>query len=118
LNYTVQGGTTYNFGVLGDNGDGWDNWWGSASNAALSGTPQQGADGKYLEFNVGDLSSVTVWDSKSVGWDKSSDINVQVYGTAISPQGNLPVPEPITMAGVLLGVGALGRYWSRKHRIA
>jgi hypothetical protein len=29
-----------------------------------------------------------------------------------------PVPEPVTMFGVLLGVGALGRYWSRKHRMA
>ncbi len=28
------------------------------------------------------------------------------------------IPEPATMMGMLLGVGALGRYWSRKRRIA
>jgi hypothetical protein len=36
----------------------------------------------------------------------------------LGPQTSPPVPEPITMAGLLLGVGALGRYWSRKRRVA
>jgi len=35
----------------------------------------------------------------------------------LSPQDAPPVPEPITMAGLLLGVGALGRYWSRKRQV-
>jgi hypothetical protein len=43
----------------------------------------------------GSLGSVTTWDSNGNGWDKSSDFNVQVFGT--------PVPEPTTMvAGALL----------------
>ena len=38
--------------------------------------------------------------------------------SGITPLAGGPVPEPITMAGVLLGIGALGRYWSRKRRVA
>jgi hypothetical protein len=91
LNYAVDGGVKYNFGVNGDK----YLWWNHASNAALSGSTQDGADGKYLEFDTANLSSVVVWDSLGNGWDKSSDINVQITG----------VPEPATMC--LLGLGAL-----------
>jgi hypothetical protein len=105
LNYLVDGGVKYNFGVNGDK----YLWWNHASNAALSGTTQNGADGKYLEFDTANLSSVTVWDSNGYGWDKSSDINVQIYATA--------VPEPVTMAGLALGIGGLVRYM-RKRRMA
>jgi hypothetical protein len=42
-----------------------------------------------------DSTSVGTWTSLGDGWDKASDVNVQVFGT--------PVPEPTTMiAGALL----------------
>jgi hypothetical protein len=91
LNYAVDGGVKYNFGVKGDK---WL-WWNHASNAGLSGSPQDGADGKYLTFDTADLSSAIVTDSNGNGWDKSSDINVLVTG----------VPEPATM--LLVGLGAV-----------
>jgi len=53
-----------------------------------------------------DPTSVGTWDSSTDGWDKSSDVNVQVSGAPAS------VPEPFTyFAGALLllplGVGAI-----------
>jgi hypothetical protein len=70
-----------------------------ASNAALSGSPQDGADDTMLYAEVlngiVDPLSVGTWTSLGYGWDKASDVNVQVFGTV--------VPEPTTMiAGVLL----------------
>ena len=42
-----------------------------------------------------DSASVGAWTSLGDGWDKASDVNVQVFGT--------PVPEASTMiAGALL----------------
>lgn len=79
LNYRVDGGVKYNFGVNGDN----YLWWSHASNAALSGpVAQDGADGLYYNFDSINLSSVTVVDSNGNGWDKSSDVNVQVTGVS------------------------------------
>ncbi|MDP1990969.1 MAG: PEP-CTERM sorting domain-containing protein [Syntrophales bacterium] len=92
LNYLVEGGVKYKFGIDGDK---WE-WWNHASNAALSGSPQEGADGKFLDFSLTDLSYVFVTDSgTNGGWDKSSDINVRITG--------VQVPEPATM--LLLGFG-------------
>jgi hypothetical protein len=93
-----------------------------ASNAALSGSPQQGADNLmlYAEVQNGivDPTSVSTWTSDThvaggMGWDKPSDVNVQVFGTA--------VPEPSTyIAGVLLllpfGVSTVRKL--RKNRAA
>lgn len=104
LDLLIEGGVTYNFGVDGDR---WE-WWNHASNAALSGTTQQGADGKYLVFKSSDFSSVEVVDSKGDGWDKSSDINVQVTGVQI------PEPTALALAGIaLLGLCAVRRRHSR-----
>ena len=92
LNMLVEGGTKYNFGVRGDG----YLWWNHASNAALSGSPQDGADDKYLEFNTADLSSVIVHDALlDLTDNKSSDINVQVFATA--------VPEPASLGMLALG---------------
>ncbi len=101
LNYLVDGGVKYKFGVTGDN----YLWWNHASNAALSGTLQQGADDRYLTFTFSDLSLVNVVDSYNNGWDKSSDINVRIEGA----------PVPIPGAILLLGSGLMGLAGFRKR---
>ena len=53
-------------------------WFNHASNAELSGAPQDGADGAMLQFGAGGNFEGAV-DSNGNGWDKSSDINVQVF---------------------------------------
>ena len=75
-------------------------WFNHASNAALSGSTQQGSNNEMLWFtgNAAD-TSVTLggtWDSNGYGWDKSSDHNIQVFATAI--------PEPGTWILILSGI--------------
>ncbi len=84
LNLSAEGGTKYTFGVWGM---GRSNpareghsymWFNHASNAALSGSRQDGADGRIREFDgagryQGDLTT------ENNGWDKGADINVQVF---------------------------------------
>ncbi len=93
LNYEVQGGQTYYFGVDGDVRSPCSascNWYNHASNAALSGSTQQGSDGFYDDWVKTDLGSDPfACDSANQvdcgGWDKSSDINVEVFGYEVSP---------------------------------
>ncbi len=84
LNLAVDGGVKYRFGVWGNGrpvpgreGKSFQ-WLNHASNAALSGAPQDGADGMMLLFDAAGRYEGT-FDGKGNGWDKSSDINVQVF---------------------------------------
>jgi hypothetical protein len=79
-----------------------------ASNAALSGSVQQGADDQMLYANVVggvvDPASVGTWTSLGDGWDKASDVNVQVYGYV--PDGGTTL---MLLGGALVGIGGLRR---------
>ena len=79
-----------------------------ASNAALSGSPQDGSDDKMLSATLtgSSLSNLATWTSLGNGWDKASDFNVQVEGQAL--------PEPASLA--LVGVAVLGLAASRRRR--
>jgi len=125
LNWSVNAGTTYTFFVAGTpTSTNIDNYppgvspFLSASNAGLSGSTQQGADGLFREIGYDDSNDVQysgTWDSygscdKCGGWDKSSDINVQLYGT-------VPEPSAILLLGLFGGaLGIFGRLARRERR--
>jgi hypothetical protein len=83
LNLTYAGGTQVQFGMSTDG----DYTLSHASNAALSGSPQDQADGLYSMFQLNKKPTMATFvktvDSSLIGWDKSSDINVQVFATAV-----------------------------------
>ncbi len=92
LNLKAQGGVKYRFGswglgrVVESRKTGKPNkagrtypWFNSATNAPLAAASQEGADGEMLLFTSGGKFTKT-FNGKSAGWDKPSDINVQVFG--------------------------------------
>jgi len=113
LNLDFAPGTTVQFGMYAT---GSDVAYSHASNAALSGSPQDQADGLFSRFVLDDPTTahfLETVDSSVTGWNKSTDINVQVFGT--------PVPEPTTMipgALLLLPFGASTLRILRKTRKA
>lgn len=71
-------------------------WFNHASNAALSGSPQQGADDHWIAWSKADLTTPSSCDSGAPvggvcdgGWDKSSDINVQVFASRVATDRDL-----------------------------
>ncbi len=65
------------------------------------------------------LSSINLGTGLTLDTDMTVLYNADLQDYAFSSTSFNPdignVPEPVTMFGVLLGVGALGRYWSRKR---
>jgi hypothetical protein len=91
----VQGGLKYRFGAwglgrpvasdVGKTADKTYAWFNAASNAQLAVAKQDGADGEMLLFTSGGKFK-SAFDGKGAGWDKSSDINVQVFGHRLDVQ--------------------------------
>ena len=84
LNLSVDGGKEYNFASYGmgrpmdlDQGEPYP-WFSHGSNAELSGVKQEGANGKLLLFEPAGLFAGQ-FDSRQQSWNKSSDLNVQVW---------------------------------------
>jgi hypothetical protein len=84
LNIAVRGGSKTRFGVWGmgrpvpeADGKAAYMWFNHGSNAALSGTRQDGADGMMLIFDGAGRADGTL-RAQDKDWDKPSDINVQV----------------------------------------
>jgi len=88
VNIPLDGGVTYRYFLDGPATASGSDFRGArlhASNAALSGSPQMGADDTFLF--LGDDGTVYTWNTLTgegtycgcVGWDKTSDGNVQVF---------------------------------------
>ena len=109
VNITLAAGQTYDFFLDGTGGANIVPYV-SASNAALSGSPQDQADNSMLYGEVLNGSfnptSIGTWTSLNNGWDKASDVNVAVIGA---------VPEPETYAMLLAGLGLLG-FMARRRK--
>lgn len=121
VDWTIEGGKTYQFfidALLYNYGDAKNPDYATpylhASNAGLSGSPQDGADGKLLELALtGNYpnsvpGSVSSYDPTGLGdWNKPSDANIQIYGT----------PTPLPGSLLLLGTGLLRlMVWRRRKQ--
>lgn len=106
LNIAATSGQSFSFSSIGTALSSNYAWFNHASNAGLGGVPADGADGLIQEFDFAG-NYVDSYDTNGLGWDKSSDINVQVFATA--------VPEPSSLL-VLAGAAGLAAMRRRKTR--
>lgn len=99
---TLAPGETYNFFLDGTGNGSYVIPFVHASNAERSGSPQEGADDLMLGAQVVNGvfldSTIESWTCLGNGWDKASDVNVQVFGSV--PDGGL--------TAMLLGLGLVG----------
>ena len=84
LNMPVRGGAKVQFGAFGlgrprpDAAGKTYAWFNAATNSELAFAKQDGADGEMLLFTSGGRFK-SAFNGKGAGWDKSSDISVQVF---------------------------------------
>jgi hypothetical protein len=98
LNLAVQGGVKYRFGAWGLGRPAPDAvtkkgkirqnhqtyaWFNAATNAEYAAAKQDGSDGSMLEFTSGGKFK-TAFNGAGAGWDKSSDVNVQVFAHRVN----------------------------------
>ncbi|MBV9506144.1 MAG: hypothetical protein JO323_14185 [Acidobacteriia bacterium] len=94
LSLPVEGGAQYSFGVWGQGrpiAPGSEKnymWFNHASNAALSSATEDLADGVMLMFD-GTGRAAGEFNAQGHGWDKSSDINVQVFAHKVSESASV-----------------------------
>lgn len=130
VNIPLNGGVTYQFFLDGPaiaSGNDFQGAYLHASNAALSGSTQAGANDTFLF--LGNDGTVYTWNSATgagtycpgcSGWNKASDGNVQVF--AVVPQSALASAP--TMSGIGLAwlaslvAGASLLVWNRRRRSA
>lgn len=117
VNIPLNGGVTYQFFLDGPAvSEGGSDFSGAllhGSNAALSGSTQQGSDGVFLFLT--DTGTVTTWNSLTgagtycgcAGWDKVSDGNVQVFAEQAPIPGQAPAAVPAMSAPGLAGLALL-----------
>lgn len=117
VNIALNGGQTFQFFLDGPltsySGGGFRNAFLHASNAGLSGSTQEGADGSFLYLSPS--GTALTWYSGTgggtSGWPgggfTNTDANVQVFAA---------VPEPETYAMLLAGLGLLGYVDRRRQR--
>ena len=79
--------------TIGATGERKSMWYNQASNAALSGSRQDGADGAMLLFDAAGRSE-DAFRAEDNGWDKSADIHVQVFAHRVSGRTAAPRSDP------------------------
>ena len=94
LNLPVEGGLPYGFGVWAQgreipsaSGKAYE-WFNHASNGSLSQAREDGADGVMLLFDASGRSAGT-FTAQGNGWDKNSNINVQVFAHRVGGGGQI-----------------------------
>jgi hypothetical protein len=116
VNEILQGSDTYQFFLNGPwtaNGGSFVNAFLHASNAGLSGSPQQGSDDFFEWLHVnGSSQIVETWHSGTgagtmgagPGWDKGSDANIMVFGSSVPDGGStaLLLVAALTAMGMMV----------------
>lgn len=91
LNLRVEGGKRYRFGAwglgraTGEKGEVYP-WFTHGSNAAQGEAPADGADGRLLLFEAAGRYAKE-YDATGAAWNKSSDLNVQIWARPANSRG-------------------------------
>jgi hypothetical protein len=101
LNQNLSGGKEYYFFVNGSDGE--FTPFVHGSNGLLSGSPQDGFDNIFWTYNTG-FGNLTLINPALGLWDKSADLNVQVFGK------QMPEPSALLLIGFgMAGLAAFGK---------
>lgn len=118
LDWLVEGGRRYNFSVQGVGRQFLDTeyshaWYNHASNAALSGTLQQGADNLMSAFsNTGEFLYIVNGEDK---WNKPTDLNIQIFGRAVAGVERTPDDSHTTLVEVVRNLNEAGLLTDRSY---